>query len=281
MNDQLLQTFFSPATRDAVLQGDFIDHCTPEAASGTADDAPDSGDDVRTDAEHTAALLAAEARIGGASTVLEIGGGCESLLLYLAKRFGCRGEGVFPDGDYVRFARESLAHQRYRLNIDFRRASAMHLPYGTGSFTHVVSRDALQGVPDTRRSHAEIHRVLRPGGAFACTEFVQPRSGTGASTPEAGHGLLGECGRCSMVEYQAALEEAGFEILLVRSLNGQLRRSYERNSGAARERAERTSDSAARGAMLDYASSCDAVCTALDRGELGWATFVCRKRDPR
>ena len=55
-----------------------------------------------------------------------------------------------------------------------RHGSATALPYDDGTFTHVVSQDALFLVPDKPRSHAEMFRVLAPGGVLAVSDFLQP-----------------------------------------------------------------------------------------------------------
>ncbi len=52
------------------------------------------------------------------------------------------------------------------------------LPFATNTYDVVVSCDVLEHVEDLERSVAEIHRVLRPGGAFI--GFVPAEGGAGA-----------------------------------------------------------------------------------------------------
>ncbi|MFC3995977.1 class I SAM-dependent methyltransferase [Nocardiopsis sediminis] len=272
MHDNSLHAVVSAPADGAISGGGTLEAHRTASAAG-----PD--DDYTTNDEQLSVLLAAEASICGASRILEVGGSCGSLLTTIAKRFGCHGEAVFTNGGYVKFAQEANTHHRNRLNIDFRQASVMRLPYEAASFTHVVSRDAMHNVPDKRRSHAEIHRVLKPGGVFAFTDFVQGSGEISESTRKNVHERLGWCAGYSLDDYRAVLERAGFEVVQVRSLNGRLTRMLRENAQAARDRAEQTGDDAARTTMLGFAASCDAVRAAVGAGEFGWASFVTHRAD--
>ena len=50
--------------------------------------------DYHAAAERTSDVVATEAGINASSYVLDVGCGCGPFLLYLARRFGCRGEGL-------------------------------------------------------------------------------------------------------------------------------------------------------------------------------------------
>ena len=56
--------------------------------------------------------------------------------------------------------------------------NVMELPLPDAGYDAVVSQEALLHVPDIARAFAEAHRVLRPGGRFAFTNWVvhQPLS---------------------------------------------------------------------------------------------------------
>ncbi|GAA2904068.1 methyltransferase domain-containing protein [Streptosporangium fragile] len=265
--DQTLQTYLSFWDGDGVLHTGYF--------TGEADD------DYLAAAERTSDILAAEAKIGDSSRVLDVGCGCGNFLIYLAKRFGCRGEGLDLSNERIKFAREKLAEENRsgRLDIEFRHGSATRMPYGPGTFSHVVSQDALCLVPDKPRSHAEIHRVLEPGGVFAFSDFLQPKKEIGERARRHVYDRVRWNGGYSLVGYQSALERAGFEIILARNLESHIRQTYQVLGKTARERAETTSDPAARDWMLAFSTSCAEIQTAIDDGEFGWGIFVARKRD--
>nr|BAV56015.1 methyltransferase [Actinomadura fulva subsp. indica] len=234
-------------------------------------------DDYRTTVEQTAAFLAARAGINGSCRVLEVGDHCECLLMYFAKWFGCRGEGIFQSEEYVRFAQDLCTNQPHGLDVGFRRASVMRLPYEPGSFTHVVSHGALHKVPDKPHGYLEIRRVLRRGGVFAFSDFYQPQASISEHTRTYVYDKFGWNDGYTLLEHHSALEEAGFEISSVFNVTGFLRRTFQGNAEAARTRAERMADVGARDKMLAFSSSCEDVQAAIDRMEVGWAVFVVRK----
>jgi sarcosine/dimethylglycine N-methyltransferase len=260
--DQTLQTYLSFWDREGVLHtGYFLD---------------DADDDYRAAAERTSDILAADARIDHSSTVLDIGCGCGNFLVSLAKRFGCRGEGVDLSEERIRFARDVLTRQP-RLPIQFRPGSATALPYPAGTFSHVVSQDALFLVPDKPRSHAEAYRVLRPGGIVAFSDFLQPRQEVGERARQHVYDRVRWNGGYSFLGYQQALAAAGFDLLLARNLRGHLRQTYRVLGRTARDRAEATADPAAREWMLAFSASCIEIQAAIDDGEFGWGIFVATK----
>lgn len=268
--------------------GDFFDQTTETYLSfwdsegvlhtGYFADAADI--DYRGAAERTSEILAADARITATSRVLDVGCGCGNFLLHLARRIGCGGEGLDLSIERVKFARRQLADDpvRERLAIDFRHGSATDMPYAPGSFSHVVSQDALFLVPDKARSHAEVHRVLAPGGIFAFSDFLQPTTEIGARARQHVYDRVRWNSGFSFVGYQIALEAAGFELLLARNLESHIRQTYQVLGKVARERAASTANTAARDWMLAFSESCGEIQVAIDNGEFGWGIFVARKR---
>jgi sarcosine/dimethylglycine N-methyltransferase len=264
--EETLQTYLSFWDSDGVLHTGYF--------------ADGADDDYRAAAERTSDILAAEARIDSSSHVLDVGCGCGNFLIQLAKRFGCRGDGLDLSGKRITFARDKLAaeHRRHPLDLGFRHGSATQLPYKPGSFSHVVSQDALCLVPDKPRSHAEIHRVLEPGGVLAFADFLQPKKEISERARKHVYDRVRWSGGYSLLEYQAALEQAGFDIMLARDLESHIRQTYRVLGKVARERAETTSDAAARDWMLAFSLSCKEIRVAIDHREFGWGMFVARKR---
>lgn len=236
----------------------------------------DTDEDYRAASKRTSSLLASDAGIDGASRVLDVGCGCGNLLIDLAHWYGCSGSGLDLSEERVKFAREKLAGED-GLHIEFDHGSATRMPYESGSFSHVVSQDALFLVPDKQRSHAEIHRVLRPGGVFAFSDFLQPKKEVSERARVHVYDRVRWNSGFSFTGYQIALEEAGFEIELARNMGGHLRQTYRVLGKVAQERAETTSDAHTKDWMLAFAASCEQIQAAIDDGEFGWGMFVARK----
>ncbi len=263
--DRTLRTYLSFWDADGVLHTGYF--------SGAGDD------DYRSAAERTSEVLAEAAEVAGASRVLDVGCGCGNFLIYLAKRYGCSGEGLDLSQERISFARSRVAEQNEAgpLDLTFRHGSATQMPYQAGAFSHVVSQDALFLVPDKPRSHAEIQRVLRPGGIFAFSDFLQPTTQISDRARQHVYDRVKWSGGYSLVDYQVALDQAGFEIILARNLESHIRQTYRVLGATARERAEATPDTAARDWMLAFAESCTEILAAIDRSEFGWGIFVARK----
>jgi ubiquinone/menaquinone biosynthesis C-methylase UbiE len=267
--------------------GDFFDRTTEtylsfwdsEGVLHTGYFSDDADTDYRAAAERTSDILAADGQIDPSSSVLDVGCGCGNFLFHLAKRVGCGGEGLDLSIERVKFAQKQLADDPGldRLDIAFRHGSATAMPYQGGAFSHVVSQDALFLVPDKPRSHAEIFRVLRPGGLFAFSDFLQPKTEIGERARQHVYDRVRWNSGYSLVGYQAALEQAGFEILLARNLQNHIRQTYRVLGAMARERAESTNNPAAREWILAFAESCGEIQVAIDNNEFGWGIFVARK----
>jgi sarcosine/dimethylglycine N-methyltransferase len=240
----------------------------------------DADEDYPAAADRTSDILAVDAGMDDTSRVLDVGCGCGNFLFHLAKRYGCHGEGLDLSLERIKFAQHKLAEEArsHPLDIEFRHGSATQLPYPEESFSHVVSQDALFLVPDKPRSHAEIHRVLRPGGVFAFSDFLQPRKDVSERARRHVYDRVRWNGGYAFVEYQSALEQAGFEILLARNLQAHIKQTYRVLGRTARERAATTPDPAARDWMLAFSESCGEIQVAIDHGEFGWGMFVARKR---
>jgi SAM-dependent methyltransferase len=133
-------------------------------------------------------------------------------------------------------------------------------------------------VPDKPRSHAEIARVLAPGGIFAFSDFLQPKEHVSERARRHVFDRVRWNGGYSLIGYQEALDSCGFEILLARNLRGHIRQTYRVLGETAVERAKTVPDQAARDWMLSFAESCREMQVAIDDEEFGWGIFVARKR---
>jgi sarcosine/dimethylglycine N-methyltransferase len=122
--------------------------------------------------------LAAAARIGLGSEVVDLCAGLGGPARYFAHRYGADVTGI--ELTPVRVA--GAAELSWRVGLDRQvrvlEGNVMELPLPDAGYDAVVSQEALLHVPDLARTFAEAHRVLRPGGRFAFTNWVihQPPS---------------------------------------------------------------------------------------------------------
>lgn len=235
--------------------------------------------DYQAAAEATSRLLGDEAGLDAASRVLDVGCGCGNFVFYLAQRFGCACEGLDLSRERIQFAlhRRGEPPDGRTALASFRHGSATQLPYEAASFSHVVSQDALFLVPDKPRSHAEMFRVLAPGGRLAVSDFLQPRAEISPRARRHVYDRVRWSAGLSLVGYQQALERAGFQIRLARELSPHLKRTYQVLGEVAARRAEQAPSPAARDWMLGFSASCREIGIAIDDGEFGWGVLVADK----
>jgi ubiquinone/menaquinone biosynthesis C-methylase UbiE len=237
--------------------------------------AGDGDTDYRAAADRTSQLIADEARLDASSSVLDAGCGCGNFVFYLARRFGCRCEGLDLSQQRIDVAAGKLGNGPR--NVGFRHGSVTRMPYDDRTFSHVVSQDALFLVPDKPRSHAEIFRVLRPGGWFAFSDFLQPRAEISAAARKHVYDRVRWSSGFSLVGYQVALESAGFALSLARDLSPHLKQTYAVLGVVARQRADSAATPAAADWMRAFSASCREIGAAIDRGEFGWGVFVAQR----
>jgi len=117
------------------------------------------------------AMLAAEARVGPGSPLVDIGSGRGGPGLWVAARTGA---------DYVAvdIAEAGLAEVRRRADalaiggrVRTELGSFESLPLGDGEAAAVMSIDALLFTPDKAAAARELARVLRPGGRLVLTTW--------------------------------------------------------------------------------------------------------------
>ncbi len=263
--DQTTQTYLSFWDSEGVLHTGYF--------AGPDDE------DYRAAATRTSDVLVEEAGIDVTAAVLDVGCGCGNFLFQLAGKTGAEGTGLDLSIERINFARQRQSELGVR-DIEFAHGSATEMPFEPATFSHVVSQDALFLVPDKPRSHAEIYRVLKPGGLFAFSDFLQPRKEIGARARQHVYDRVRWNDGYSLIEYQVALADAGFEILLARSLRDHISQTYRVLGQMARDRAAATQDAAARDWMVAFATSCGEIQIAISEGEFGWGIFVVRKPNP-
>lgn len=255
----------------------YLDFWDSEGVLHTGYFAGDDDEDYQAAADRTSDVVADDAGIDASSHVLDVGCGCGNFLFRLAQQRQCHGEGLDLSIERIKFAQDKLAREHSDLNIEFRHGSATAMPYAEGTFSHVVSQDALCLVPDKATSQAEIFRVLKPGGIFAFSDFLQPTTNIGERARKHVYDRVRWNSGFSFIGYQQALESVGFEMVMARNLKPHIRQTYRVLAVNARERAAGTEDAAAREWMLAFAESCGEIQIAIDNGEFGWGAFVARK----
>jgi demethylmenaquinone methyltransferase/2-methoxy-6-polyprenyl-1,4-benzoquinol methylase len=112
--------------------------------------------------------------IGPGDAVLDVACGTGKLAAVLADRVGPFGRVAGVD---LAPAMIALAADRYRdvVQIDFRVANALDLPFAAGEFDAATIAFGLRNLADFEAGFREMARVVRPRGWVVCLELSVPR----------------------------------------------------------------------------------------------------------
>lgn len=119
-----------------------------------------------------------EARLREGDSALDLCTGTGDIALYLTKKVGPRGKIVALDFSEEMLVLARLKAQKAKVNqiIDFQLGDAMNLNLPNDSFHAVTIGFGIRNVDNIKRTFAEIHRVLKPGGRIVCLEFSHAES---------------------------------------------------------------------------------------------------------
>ncbi|MGE0023672.1 MAG: class I SAM-dependent methyltransferase [Hyphomicrobium sp.] len=199
-----------------------------EAVWGEGYLSPGGPDEIRTIVEGVA--------LGGKS-VLDIGCGTGGITRFLADTYRpAHIVGIDIDAGLIRRANERASAAGLAGILSYQTVTPGPLPFADGSFDVVFSKDAMVHIPDKEALFADIHRVLRPGGVVAASDWMS--STEAPFSPEMIYYLEREglgFGIGSPPRYQAAMAKAGFRDIRFIDRNAwyqpRARREYETLKG--------------------------------------------------
>ncbi|MCE7870276.1 class I SAM-dependent methyltransferase [bacterium CPR1] len=175
-------------------------------------------EDFAAAAERMTVEVCRTARIGDQQAVLDVGCGFGGTLASLNERFcQMRLTGLNIDPRQIARARATV-HPRPGNQIEFVEGSASSLPFPNQSFDVVVVVEAIFNFPDRVRFFAEAHRVLRPGGTLAISDFV-PSSWIFPIWLNVATSYYGNCDmRYSLGKYRRLARDSGFRPVVERDV---------------------------------------------------------------
>jgi ubiquinone/menaquinone biosynthesis C-methylase UbiE len=142
--------------------------------------------------------------------LLDVGCGIGGPARYFAER-GCQVTGIDLSEEFVRVAESLTRLVKLDHNVRFRQASALELPFDSGTFDGAYEVHACMNIADKAGVFREVVRALKPGARFAIFDIM--RSGDGAFDYPVPWALSSKTSFvASTEEYRQALAAAGFHI---------------------------------------------------------------------
>jgi ubiquinone/menaquinone biosynthesis C-methylase UbiE len=170
------------------------------------------GEQIHVGGEKQTDILAGKAGISKNTSVLDICSALGGPARHLAGKYGCKVTGLDATMKMVaeattRTKKEKLAHL-----VTYKLGNALDIPFKAGSFDIVWGQDAWCYVTDKERLVKEGHRVLKPGGIVAFTDWMQKDSMPDKEW-EALNNFMVFPYMESLEGYGQLLNQAGFDII--------------------------------------------------------------------
>jgi ubiquinone/menaquinone biosynthesis C-methylase UbiE len=156
-------------------------------------------------------------------TVLDLGSGGGIDVLLSASRVGPTGKvyGLDMTEEMLALAIRNRA-EAGATNVEFLKGYIEEIPLPANTVDVIISNCVVNLSTDKPRVFAEMHRVLRPGGRVGVADVVADDALTPAVRAERGSYVGCIAGALSFREYEAALDDAGFEAVRVTSTHESL-----------------------------------------------------------
>ena len=234
-----------------------------------------TGTDFLKGCENLNQTMVSKGRINQDSRVLDLGCGNGTTSIWLANQTGAHVTGIDLSGVRVDNAKDKqqCLDTGLQQRVAFEKASATELPFSEGTFTHIWSQAVIYHVPDKRKVISEVYRVLADDGIIVFDDLFRPKREITPDTQTYVYDRLLFDTEFTFDSYQQALKDQGFEVLEAVDLCQHLKQSYLCLS--ERTPTDETLEDAEHFRWLTKAYIETAA--AVDREELGWGLYVCRK----
>lgn len=204
--------------------------------------------------------------------ILDIGCGTGGSAFFIAERYQpAEIIGVDVEARVIAEASDRAKHQGMQQRVRFETVVPGPLPFAAARFDIVFSKDAIVHIEDKDFIAAEIHRVLKPGGAFAASDWMASSDGPASAELKSYLELEGlGFGLGSPDRYFSALRKAGFERIVYRNRAAWYRDLTHRDVASLEGPLYDQLEESVGKEFLDHEIAVwRALSVVLDRGELG------------
>ena len=164
--------------------------------------------------------LAARAGIVSGSRVADFCAGLAGPARYLAHRYGAIVTCIELNPNRAPGAADLTRRVGLGDRVRVVRADVMQVPLRDACMDAVVSQEALLHVPDKRVALSEAHRILRPGGRLAFTDWTVHRQLDAGDAEAMWRGIAAQALQSS-ASYREMLQDIGFRLVSEEDLTDQ------------------------------------------------------------
>lgn len=235
--------------------------------------------DYLTASKNLTDIMGAKSKINVQSNMLDLGCGNGEVTIQLAKKYGCHITGIDLSGVRIKNAVQKInANPGLAPLVNFRKASATALPSKNEVFSHVWTQATIYHVQDKDKALSEIFRVLKQGGTFVFDDLIKPKKDISEDSQKFVYERLLFDTPFSFESYQKKLDEIGFEVVESEDISAHLKKSYETLEKILKRKVKMEPNVKYAEDYKKLAFAYQKMVEAIDKKELGWALFVCKKR---
>jgi cyclopropane fatty-acyl-phospholipid synthase-like methyltransferase len=155
--------------------------------------------------------LAKAAQLKAGQKVADFCAGLAGPARYMTTHYGVDVTGIELTPTRVRGANDLTRLVGLQDKVRVIEANVMAVPLADSSVDAVLSQEAFLHVPDKARALGEAHRILKPGGRLAFTDWVAHRPLSEADAKLMWQGMAAT-GLLNIPEYVALIERCGFAV---------------------------------------------------------------------
>ena len=183
--------------------------------------------------------LAERALIRSGSQVADFCAGLAGPARYLAHKYGATVTCIELNPHRAPGAADLTRRVGLTQRVRIVRGDVMRVPLAAETMDAVVSQEALLHVPDKRAALSEAHRVLKPGGRIAFTDWAEHRRMDAVDSESMWRGIAAQSVQ-SFVSYAQMLRDVGFRDVTVEDLTADWGRILEERFAMYRKLREET-----------------------------------------
>lgn len=216
------------------------------------------------------------ARISENSNVLDVGCGNGEVDVQIVKKMGCKIIGVDLSSVRIENAKKKIT-PKLKNKLKFIHTSATNLPFSDEAFSQVISQSTIYHIHNKQKAISEIYRVLQKGGLFVFDDLIKPKPNISKDTQKYVYERLLFDTPFSFKTYQDKLKEQGFEIIEARDESKNMKKTYQKLYKILEEKIKKDESPKFHERYKYLMKAYKKTIEAIDKNEIGWAIYVCRK----